>query len=356
MFEIYKNKKVFITGHSGFKGSWLTSILIKFGAIVKGYSLPPEKRSHINSLLNSDFLDSNFTHVYNDIRNLNILEKELTDFDPHIIFHLAAQPIVRKSYTEPLFTYESNVIGTLNLLLSSQKCKNLNSIVIITTDKVYENRENIKPYSEDDRLGGYDLYSSSKACSEILTESFKRSFYNLDKFKLSHNVLIATARAGNVLGGGDWSVDRLIPDIIKSIYNNDECIIRSPESIRPWQHVLDCLNGYLILGEKLINQNKEFSSSWNFSPNSNEIVTVKDMINKAKKTWSLVNVKYPTVKTNKHESKILLLNSSKSNSMLKWFPKYDTNLTIEKTINWYKSLHQKNEILTFKQIEDFFDL
>ena len=294
--------------------------------------------------------------MYNDIRNIKVLQKELVDFDPDIIFQLAAQPLVRTSYTEPLLTYESNVIGTLNLLISSQKCKNLKSIVIITTDKVYENKEDAKPYSEEDRLGGYDLYSSSKACSEILTESFKRSFYNLDKFKSSHNILIATARAGNVLGGGDWSTDRLIPDIIKSTYNNEECIIRSPESIRPWQHILDCLNGYLILGEKLINRNKKFSSSWNFSPNSSEIVKVKDMINKAKKTWPLIKVKYPSVKTEKYESKILLLNSSKSNKILEWFPKYNADLTIEKTIEWYKSFHHKNDVITFKQIDDFFDL
>jgi len=357
MKDVYKNKKVFITGHTGFKGSWLTSILLRFGAIVEGFSLPKID----NDILHYDFLvkrkqfNSKFKSHYGDIRNKDFLEKKLKKFNPDIIFHLAAQPLVRMSYEKPSFTYETNVIGTMNLLNSARKCSKLKSIIIVTTDKVYENKENLTPYVESDRLGGHDIYSSSKACAEILTESFKNSFFNLSNYKKNHNVLISTVRAGNVLGGGDWSKDRLIPDIVKSANIKKKCKIRSPNSIRPWQHVLDCLNGYLILGDKLLKKNKSYSASWNFSPNYKEIVSVEKMIKLSCKIWPDISVEYEE-DNSKYESKILLLDSTKSNNFLNWKTKYDTKKTIEKTINWYKSYYLNNKILTFEQIDEFFDL
>ncbi|MEO2147604.1 MAG: CDP-glucose 4,6-dehydratase, partial [Flavobacteriaceae bacterium] len=286
--NFYKNKKVFITGHSGFKGSWLAKTLDVFGAIVFGYSLKPD-----NELNHYDLIEFNKTGVFSDILDFQKLSSTINDFKPDIVFHLAAQALVIQSYSDPLGTYNTNVIGTANLLQAMKKVDSIKSAVIITTDKVYKNIEKETFYNENCVLGGYDIYSSSKACCEILTESYRNSFYNLNKYGSDHNLLIATARAGNVIGGGDWSENRLIPDLINSAISTNHVEIRNPKSVRPWQHVLDCISGYLLLAANLYNSKIEFSGSWNFSPNKEEVFDVETISNLSKKCWK--EIKYKTL-------------------------------------------------------------
>lgn len=261
--DFYRNKRVFLTGHSGFKGSWLNLWLTSLGAEVFGYSLEPNTNPAIYDTFNLR------NGIFADILDAETLEKTMKAFKPDVVFHLAAQPLVRRSYKDPVLTYKTNVIGTLNVLEAAKKCSTVKSFVNVTTDKCYENKEQNVKYKEDDSFGGYDMYSSSKACVEIMSSSYRRSFLQENGFAL------ATARAGNVIGGGDWAEDRLIPDCIKSISNELPINIRSPHSVRPWQHVLEPLAGYLILGEKLYNYGNKYTEGFNFGPN--EVVTVKEV-------------------------------------------------------------------------------
>ena len=347
--SIYFNKRVLVTGHTGFKGSWLVSILESFGAKTAGFSLAPTSGLNHFELLNL-YCDSNI----GDINNLDSLAKSINDFQPEIVFHLAAQPLVRESYRNPLNTYKTNVIGTLNMLEVARKCSSIKAIVVVTTDKVYENMGWVFPYRENDQLGGYDIYSSSKAATEILVKSYQSSFFNVNDYKLKHNILIATARGGNVIGGGDWSSDRLIPDLIKSTVSKKSVNIRSPFSIRPWQHVLDCLSGYLKLGEKLLNGQIEFSGAWNFCPNANDILTVKEVVDSSKNIWDKIEVNYDDDNLGFHEASVLKLDNTKSISLLKWNPQYSTHLAIHKTIDWYKTFYCSNVVITKNQIDDYF--
>ena len=252
MFDIYKNKRVFITGHTGFKSSWLSIWFASLGAQVCGYSLEPDTYPSMFKKL--EIYNNISRSVIGDILDNSALEKAISKFKPEIIFHLAAQPLVRLSYKEPLLTYKTNVIGTLNVLEAARKCPSVKAFVNITTDKCYENIEQEKYYKEDDPLGGYDMYSSSKGCVEIMSSSYRRSFLQEDG-----SMLLATARAGNVIGGGDWALDRIIPDCIRAVHDNRNIEIRNPIAVRPWQHVLEPLSGYLLLGEKLLNGEKERS-------------------------------------------------------------------------------------------------
>jgi CDP-glucose 4,6-dehydratase len=348
MLEIYKNKRVFITGHTGFKGTWLTSFLDILGAQHAGFALLPYTNpSHFN------LLSSNKPSTIGDISNIELLKASLNKFQPEIVFHLAAQPLVRESYKNPINTYQTNVIGTLNVLEAVRDCKSVKVIVIITTDKVYENKEWIYPYRENDPLGGYDIYSSSKACSEILVKSYQRSFFNLSNYKVEHNLLIATARAGNVIGGGDWSTDRLIPDIIKATVENRVTKIRSPHAVRPWQHVLDCLYGYLLLGERLLNEEVKFSDSWNFAPYTHDSKTVAEVAGISKSIWEKINIETQISDKTPHEASILRLDNSKALSELGWVPKWNTELAIEKTIIWYKNYYLNKQLITYEQIHHY---
>lgn len=341
--QIYKNKRVFITGHSGFKGSWLSLYLKELGAEVFGYSLPPKELSHFRLLAKDLEIDSTFE----DILDYQKLSKALSDFNPHIVFHLAAQPLVRESYKDPLSTFSINTIGTLNVLNAARSIKSLEAIVVITTDKVYKNNEWHWGYRENDRLGGYDPYSASKACAEIVVDSMRSSFFNNSK------ILLATARAGNVIGGGDFSIDRLIPDLVRGILDNKTSIIRSPGATRPWQIVLEPLRGYLMLGAKLLEGKSEFATSFNFGPNNDGNLSVKEVLESAKKLWDRIDYEIIQDDCNMHEANLLMLDTSKARAMLGYEPIYNIKDSITKSIEWYRAFVEEGSILSKAQLKAY---
>ncbi len=352
-FSIYQNKKIFITGHTGFKGSWLSLWLYKLGAKIYGYSLTPNtKPSHFEVLNLKDKLMQNYFADINDIKKL---EEAIMESNPEIIFHLAAQPLVRYSYKNPIETFQVNVMGTVNILNIARSLKKLKAIVIITTDKVYENKEWFWGYRENDPLGGYDPYSASKACAEIVTNSMRQSFFNMSNFEKKHQVLIASVRSGNVIGGGDWSEDRLIPDIIKSCANNKVVQIRNPAATRPWQHVLEPLRGYLMLGEKLLLGQKEFATSFNFGPSDEGDLSVEDVLRFASSFWDKISYQIQVDLNAPHEANLLMLDISKARKMLNWTPILNSSQAIEWTIRWYKEFYEKNKILTINHLENYLE-
>lgn len=344
--DIYKNKKVFITGHTGFKGSWLSLWLKKSGAVVMGYSLENNNQpSLFKSLGLNEIVDYSIT---GNILDTGKLEKTMAEFRPDIIFHLAAQPIVRLSYIEPVLTYQTNVIGTLNVLEAARKTESVRAFVNVTTDKCYENKEINKGYKEDDPMGGYDMYSSSKGCVEIMSSSYRRSFLN-DGFYM------ATARAGNVIGGGDWAADRLIPDCIRAINDNKKIEIRNQNAVRPWQFVLEPLSGYMLLGQKLLEGNREFARGFNFGPYESSVLKVGEV---AKKVCEVYGKGEIVIKKSCgfHEANLLMLNIDAAKKLLEWEPSYDADTAIEKTVGWYKHFYDKDVNIfdfTVKQIEEY---
>ena len=332
--KFWSKKKVFITGHTGFKGSWLCIILSHLNSKIYGYALKPEK----NSLFNKSKIVKNLASSnYSDINDITMLKKKLKKSKPEIVFHLAAQPLVLESYKKPLETFSTNIIGTLNLLESIRTVKSIKSVVIITTDKVYKINKNNHEYNELDQLGGFDPYSASKVGAEVVVDSYIKSFF---KNTFLHKK-ISTARAGNVLGGGDFSKNRLVPDIIKSINNNKKLIIRNPNHVRPWQHVLDPLMGYLILAEKQYkNQIKDLEHSWNFGPSKDKFKKVIDVVKYIKKKEGL---NYILKDSNLlKETNILKLNSFKAKKKLKWFCKWSLIETLNKTIEWNNQVKKGN--------------
>jgi len=322
--SFWKNKKVFITGHTGFKGSWMSIWLNMLGANVKGYSLqPPSKPSlfeeaNVSLLLNSEI---------NDIRNFNNLNKSIQEFSPEIIFHMAAQPLVRASYNIPLETYETNVIGTANLLQAAVNSLSVKAIVNITTDKCYENLEIDIGYKETDRMGGRDPYSSSKGCAELVTSAYRESFL------MPKNIGVASARAGNVIGGGDWAEDRLIPDILRAFKLNKPVIIRNPKATRPWQHVLEPLSGYLLLAEKLFYDPVRFSGGWNYGPCYDDVKSVDWILDYMSKLWPNSSWRLDS-SINPHEANLLKLDISKAESQLNWIPTWNLETSLEKIVEW----------------------
>ena len=335
-FSIYNKKKVFLTGHTGFKGAWMLVLLKQLGAIVKGYSLEPEQNNDLFNIINGgDFCDS----IISDIRDVERLKSEIKSFEPDFIFHFAAQALVRKSYELPFDTFEINLMGTLSILESvvgySKKC----SVILVTTDKVYENKEWLYPYRENDRLGGFDPYSASKACAELAINCYRNSFFNLSTYD-EHQKGIASVRSGNVIGGGDWSQDRIIPDIVNSVNNNEKIIIRNPLSVRPWQHVLDPLVGYLMLGKKLYTNPKLFSDSWNFGPLENNSISVMELVKIAILEFGKGEYEINQDENAPHEAKLLRLDISKSSQILNWEPVFSSRKAINLTINWYKKYYQ----------------
>lgn len=343
----YKGKRVLVTGHTGFKGSWLTLWLKEMGAVICGYALPPNTTP---SLFKVAHIQENIIHNEGNILNRAHLCKVFTDFQPEIVFHLAAQPLVRLSYAEPLLTYETNVIGTLNVLEAARHCKSVKAFVNITTDKCYENKEIVHSYREDEPMGGYDMYSSSKGCVEILSSSYRRSF-----LQENGTFAMATARAGNVIGGGDWAVDRLIPDCIRSIEAEKEIVIRCPQATRPWQHVLEPLSGYLLLGHLLYTQGKKYAESFNLGPQTSSVLTVEDVTKQVIAEYGKGTLKIFR-KDNLHEANLLMLDITKAQKVLGWAPTYTVQEAIQKTVEWYKKFYAANTDMrayTVQQINDY---
>jgi CDP-glucose 4,6-dehydratase len=329
---IYQNKKVLVTGHTGFKGSWLIKMLSLLGAQIKGYALAPENDFDLYHVINGDKICDS---VIADLRDRDALKKAVLDFEPDFIFHLAAQPLVRLSYEMPSETFEVNAIGTANLLDAVRLLKNACSVVLITTDKVYHNNEWEYPYRENDRLGGYDPYSASKSCAELVIDSYRNSFFNSSNYA-EHKKAIAVGRAGNVIGGGDWAKDRLVPDIVRALINSKPVIIRNPASVRPWQHVIEPLTGYLILGKKIAEEPLIFAQAFNFGPHVNDALPVLNMTELAIDAWGSGSFLKQTDPKQPHEAGLLRLDISKTMLELRWFPKYNAYQAIKATMDWYQ--------------------
>ena len=346
MLEIYRGKKVLVTGHTGFKGSWLTAWLLNLGAEVAGYSIGvPSIPSHFNEM----GIEKKINHFIGDIRDYNNFFQVCVDFKPDFIFHLAAQPLVRESYSNPKDTFEVNMIGTLNVLEAIRNLKDIIKVgVIITSDKAYDNLEWVYGYREDDKLGGEDPYSGSKGAAELIVKSYMCSFFK------SGFPNVATTRAGNVIGGGDWAKDRIVPDIIKAWSENRVVEIRNPSSTRPWQHVLEPLSGYLCLGVELYNQSsKHRNQSYNFGPDSKVNKSVKSLINQMDKLWkNSPGWSFNQIENSLREANLLKLCCDKANIYLSWYPVLNFEETIEFTISWYVNFYfEKISALEFTEYQ-----
>ncbi|MEH7273555.1 CDP-glucose 4,6-dehydratase [Neobacillus vireti] len=348
--DFWKNKNVFITGHTGFKGSWLCLWLHSLGANVTGYSLKPPTSPSLFELCELEALIPTY---YGDIRGKETLEKAIFETNPDIVIHMAAQPLVRASYLHPVETYATNVMGTVHLLesvrLSVQKGVNLKAVINVTTDKCYSNQEWPWGYREIDVLGGYDPYSNSKACSELVTEAYRHSFFQ------SSGIGLASARAGNVIGGGDWALDRLLPDCFRTLAQNGKIKIRNPHAIRPWQHVLDPLSGYLTLAEYLYTHGTRFAEGWNFGPDDGDGKTVEWVVNQICAKWGN-SASYEVVRgPHPHEAHYLRLDCSKAKSKLGWFPKWNVEQAIDKSVEWTKAYLAQEDVkaVCLQQIDEY---
>lgn len=333
MLEFYKNKRVLVTGHTGFKGSWLCKILSMAGAEVVGVSLEPDSDPSLFNILN---IKNNINSVILDIRKLDELKSVFMENKPEIVFHLAAQPLVGESYNDPVYTYETNIMGTVNLLESIRFCNSVKSVINVTTDKVYNNKEWEWAYRESDELNGFDPYSNSKSCSEIITSSYKKSFFD-------ENISISTVRAGNVIGGGDFAKDRIIPDCVRSTIDKKKIIVRNPESIRPYQHVFEALSAYLIIAQKQYGD-KSLEGSYNVGPNDDGCITTKKLVNLFCKSWNNANWINKDEQNRYHESNFLKLDCSKIKNTFGWKPKIGIEEAINLTINWNKSYYSNDDI------------
>lgn len=340
--DIYHNRRVLVTGHTGFKGSWLTLWLQQLGAEVYGLALEPDAYPNHWDLLKLDIQEQRI-----DIRDSAAIAEYLENTKPEIVFHLAAQSLVRHSYQTPLESWSTNVIGTANLLEACRNTASIRAILIITTDKVYENNEWPWGYREIDSLGGHDPYSASKAAAELVVSSFRKSFFNTIS-----SPLLATARAGNVIGGGDWSTDRLIPDLIRAVQSGNSLEIRSPLATRPWQHVLECLSGYLLLGQKLFEGQAEFADAWNFGPEQDSNQTVAKVLAALKDYWPQINW-HITQEIQPHEANYLYLDSSKAKNLLGWQPVWTLQEGLSATAEWYSVSIENNKVISRQQLAAF---
>jgi len=338
----YRDKRVLITGHTGFKGSWLSLWLQELGADITGIALPPETSPNHWDLLQLTIDERRF-----DIRDQDQVLAVFTEKQPEIVFHLAAQPLVRRSYREPLHTWSTNVMGTANLLEACRLCPSVRAIVVVTTDKCYENQEWPWGYRENDPLGGHDPYSASKASTELLAESYRDAFFQATK-----GPLLATARAGNVIGGGDWSEDRLIPDVVRAIAKNTTLDIRSPRAIRPWQHVLESLQGYLLLGSRLYEGDTQAAQAWNFGPAADSNRSVADVMSALNNHWPQFHWK-TNGDAHPHETQILALDSTKARQGLGWHPVWNFEQTIAKTAAWYSAQWQDKIAISRAQLQEY---
>lgn len=350
--EFWAGKRVLITGHTGFKGSWLSILLHKLGSDVYGYALEPPKNP---SLFDEAKVSELVTSQIGDIRDYEKLSGFIKTFRPEIIIHLAAQPLVRESYKNPVETYDVNVMGTVKLLEAARHTLGIKAILNVTTDKCYDNKEWYWGYRENEPMGGYDPYSNSKGCSELVTSAYRNSFFNSKEYNI-HGTAVATARAGNVIGGGDWAGDRLIPDLIRAITKGEEVKIRSPFAIRPWQHVLEPLAGYLMLAEMLFKDGPEFAEAWNFGPDDIDTQNVVWILEKFSGLWGK-GFSYSIDKNPQpHEATWLKLDCSKARAKLNWHPEWNIEKALEYTVDWYKAWFSKRDVrkLCLSQIEEYF--
>jgi len=341
----WQGKRVFLTGHTGFKGGWLSLWLSSLGAEVKGYSLPSPTTP---SLFKEAKIESVVDSQIDDIRDFQALKKSMVDFGPDILIHMAAQPLVRYSYDAPVETYETNVLGTVNIFEAARVCESLRVIINVTTDKCYENDGRSTGYQENDAMGGYDPYSSSKGCAELVTSAYRRSFLQ------KQGVGLASVRAGNVIGGGDWAEDRLIPDILRSFEKNEAVVIRNPKATRPWQHVLEPLSGYLILAERLYNDQDDYAEGWNFGPNRQDVKPVEWILDKMVEQWPGANWKLDKG-FNPYEASFLQLDISKAKSKLGWEPVWKLNHTLGRIVEWHKAWVNKEDMrsICLKEIQEY---
>jgi CDP-glucose 4,6-dehydratase len=324
----WKDKKVFITGHTGFKGSWLSLWLQDMGAIVKGYALEPNTNPN---LFTQAKVFKNMVSEIGDITDLKHLSVSMCAFDPEVLIHMAAQPLVRLSYQEPVLTYATNVMGTVNVLEVARNCRSLKAIVSVTTDKCYENKEWAWGYRENESMGGHDPYSSSKGCAELVAAAYRNSY-----FSDTNSAFLASARAGNVIGGGDWSGDRLIPDILRAFQKNESVIVRNPLATRPWQHVLEPLSGYLVLAQQLYADGSTYAEGWNFGPKDEDCKPVSWILDKMVTKWGKGASWSLDKNNNPHEAGYLKLDCSKAATQLNWYPKWNLENTLESIINWHQ--------------------
>ncbi len=353
MKEFYKGKRVLVTGHTGFKGAWLCQILLDFGAQLAGYSLKPNTEPNLFTILK---LDQKVKHKIADIRDFETLDKFIKTFKPEIIFHLAAQPIVRASYDDPKYTYEANVLGTLNVL-ESIRLNKVPAGVIITTDKVYKNLEKDIAYKEDDALCGWDPYSNSKSCADLVVYSYQQSFFNPEKYGQEHKTLISSARSGNVIGGGDWAQDRLIPDVMRAFLVDHKTLeIRSPRAVRPWQHVFEPLSGYLLLGQRLHQGEIDKAGAWNFGPFDADMQEVESVVKLLIDDLGVGKYQIKEDHT-KHEANLLKLSNKKASTQLHWQPRFSLKEAIRETARWYKTYYAGKDVLKLskEQIKRFFN-
>lgn len=337
----WKDKKVFLTGHTGFKGSWLSLWLTSMGARVRGYALEPNTTPNLFDVLAIDSLIEK-SHIA-DIRDLATLQKAMSEANPDVIIHMAAQPLVRYSYANPVETYATNVMGTVHVLESTRVIESVRATVVVTTDKCYENKEWVWGYRENEPMGGFDPYSNSKGCAELVTSAYRQSYFS-DSNSTNQ---VASARAGNVIGGGDWSVDRLIPDAIKAFEANQPLIIRNPLATRPWQHVLEPLSGYLILAQALYEEGSAFASGWNFGPRDEDNRAVKEVVDLIISYWGESASWKKEGSEQPHEANLLKLDCSKARSQLNWIPKWDLEVATQKIVKWQKAYQAKENMQEF---------
>ncbi|MCL0029644.1 CDP-glucose 4,6-dehydratase [Dehalococcoidia bacterium] len=334
--DLYQGKRVLITGHTGFKGSWLALWLKELGAEVLGYSLEPPTTPNF---FEATGLEKAIGSVLGDIRDEGHLISVFHQFKPEFVFHLAAQPLVRLSYEEPQLTYTTNVMGTVNILEAVRKTKSVRVAVMVTSDKCYENKEWIYGYREIDPMGGYDPYSSSKGCAELVIAAYIRSFFSSERYQ-SHGVAVASVRAGNVIGGGDWGADRLVPDCVRGLSQDEVVVMRHPEAVRPWQYILEPLSGYLWLAARMHTQGPKFGGAWNLGPHEEDMLTVREIVELAISLWGKGTYRIDGA-DHPHEAKLLKLDCSKAHRSLKWRPAYDVYKAIEETIEWYRRFYSE---------------
>jgi CDP-glucose 4,6-dehydratase len=348
--KFWSGRRVFVTGHTGFKGSWLVHLLASKGAIISGYSLAPQTSPAMFDIANTASKLAN--HTIGDIRDPEGVKEALKKASPEIAIHMAAQPFVRRSYNDPIETWQTNVMGTVNFLEAARACPSIQAALVITTDKCYENNAWHLGYRETDALGGHDPYSASKAATELVVQSYRKSYFNT-------GLVLASARAGNVIGGGDWSEDRLIPDAVRAVTRNEPLQIRSPRATRPWQHVLDCLTGYLLLCEHLVKDGRKYASAYNFGPAASANISVQAVLEKLAAAWPQVRWQFDAAAAAAapHEAAFLYLDSAKASNELGWTPRWDIDASLRITADWYREVIENKSAaaaVTAQQIQDYF--